>query len=186
MRKKLWFVVPGIVIVAAFLVFEHQTRVLRGTLRGEPFYRGRPSSYWARVLGRYQAIRTASVPVVHVLPDGALHETLETSTVYLPCRSTWEIWIANQLPLAGKYLMQQPLILNGESDALAVLQVLLEDENAMVRLMAARGLGALLDQARPAVPALSQRLEDPDAEVRKQVDIALLDIESAIGAAEVN
>jgi hypothetical protein len=43
-----------LVIFAAFAVWLEPTRVVWGWLRGEAFYKGRPTSYWASQIGRWQ------------------------------------------------------------------------------------------------------------------------------------
>jgi hypothetical protein len=49
MRRRFWLFIASVSLagIAAFGLYEYSTHVGRGWLRGEAFYQGRPTSYWA-------------------------------------------------------------------------------------------------------------------------------------------
>jgi hypothetical protein len=179
MRRKLWLIVPGLVIVVALLFFEYRTRVLRGSLNGEPFYRARPASYWRCLMSRGSVITKSDGSTAFSMKKG---QTLffphgEQGHQYWQECPAWVEWLDAYLPRLLRYIPQGAPLIWGDTKAQPVLQSLLEDDDAKVRQMAAGGLRALGVQATSALPALRARLGDPDAEVRKQVQAALREIE---------
>src|SRR6516164_11555891 len=50
MRKRWHIVLAGALLMLVGIVYFDPTRVLIGLLRGEGFYRGRPTAYWAKTL----------------------------------------------------------------------------------------------------------------------------------------
>jgi hypothetical protein len=53
--KRRWLIrLLVLAILAAFIVWLEPTRVVWGWLRGEVFYQGRPTSYWARVIASWR------------------------------------------------------------------------------------------------------------------------------------
>jgi hypothetical protein len=93
--------VAVLIAVAAGVAFEWTTRVGRGRLMGEPFYEGRPASYWAAEIERWET-------------DDPPWDTQRYAR-----RSTWPAWIERRLPPPG-----WPTLLDGDPEALPVLQAL--------------------------------------------------------------
>ena len=56
-RRRLWSAALALVVATAALV-ESVTYAGRGWWRGEAFYRGRPTSYWAQELPRWKLVIT--------------------------------------------------------------------------------------------------------------------------------
>src|SRR4051794_17063065 len=51
MKKRLALVLGAVLVLALAAVWLDPTGVLPGYLRGEPFYRSRPTRYWRKELG---------------------------------------------------------------------------------------------------------------------------------------
>jgi hypothetical protein len=168
--NRRYFIVIAMVAALGLVLFEAHTHVLRGYLAGEPFYRGKPASYWSRELARWEGYRKA-----HII--GNL-DSIEWSAVPKRwSRSTlaWEEWLYTNVPSLRKHLPRESRILDGDLAAFDVLLVLLEAENAQVRAMAAHGLSHF--NRRESVAALMRCLKDPDEEVRIQARAALKNID---------
>lgn len=131
-RKRLFIAVVALGVLAAGL-FEPLC-TLCSYVTGEPFYRGKPASYWSRELQRW-------VPVAWVQEGGRTEKRAIKWGKRVP---EWKVRIYRWSPTLGQKLIeeQQP-ILDGDPAARAVLQKLLADENPDVRQMAAFGLARL-------------------------------------------
>jgi Skp family chaperone for outer membrane proteins len=77
------------------------------------------------------------------------------------------------LVLLGLGASLAPLRGEDRPDPAAGLEKALQDDNALVRKRAARGLERLGEKAKPAVPALEKALKDSDADVRAAAAAAL-------------
>jgi hypothetical protein len=125
-----------------------------GWLRGEPFYDGRPASYYASCIRR----------------DAEQNRGGTGAWV----RNRILQWAVDLFGLPGRPAMR--------GDAVPVLTVLLDDPDPRVRSFAAAELGAIgLPAAGPAVPALRRLKGDKDVTVAYAVDATLsaLDIHTA-------
>jgi hypothetical protein len=106
-----------LVILAAFAVWLEPTRVVWGWLRGEAFYRGRPTSFWRGVIERD----------LHTEPD-LLHA--KTFPARLPPATWWERcrqWIGEWFPETSS---QRLITLSKEP--IGVLQALAEDPDEKI------------------------------------------------------
>lgn len=155
-KRRLLFFIAAATLVAA-------VSGLLGTgwawVKGEAFYRGRSASYWGRELLRWQETEDEV---------NGCREPLW----YRPA-APWEGWVSRHVSRLEDWLPDTPPILEGDPQALSVLQSLLEDPSPRVRRMAAHGLGRLEEHGRPAVPELLKRLNDADLQVRDEVEDAL-------------
>jgi hypothetical protein len=146
-------------LLALLAVWVDPTRVLYGRLRGEAFYRGRPTSYWKAELIDGQvscAGPYADVPHwVQRAPSGWA-ELIGRTTGSTPL--SW--------PDVTPLLQRDPA-------AAPVLIDLLHDGDPGVRLFAAFVLENLGEQANVAAPALVSALEDPHEGVRRRAAFAL-------------
>ena len=126
--------------VAAVLsvAYFEPTHSVRGTLRGEAFYNGKPTSWWRHELDCWDV---SSVLLTNQLAgvDGRL--------IFYERKLTWfeqqrERWISGR---SGKvkinHLLVGPKILSGGGDAEPVLRSLVDDPSPRVRRMARIGLG---------------------------------------------
>jgi HEAT repeat protein len=191
MRKKYLVGAGVMVVVLVGAVFFDPTCILIGLLRGQHFFRGRPTLYWKKSLGDPD-------PAVHA---AALTQLKEGGSEAVPVlvaiwseedNSGWEAiqvrckagGILSQIgsgaeaaviPLARAVKDNDPHIRSvaitalgslgprGWSEAVPALVDLLETED---RQAAAQALSRFGPQALPAVPALEKLLQDPDAGVR--------------------
>jgi hypothetical protein len=179
-KRRLFLVVAGLLVIA---IVASLFSTVRGWMAGEPFYRGRPASYWSRELGTWfpVSLRGGFVCSFGNENEGERAEKRSEPPmrVYVRLPGKWQLRVLDYAPpRLQRFLLEQPPILHGDPKALPVLMVLLDDENIEVRKMAIHGLKALGPEAAEAVPALRKRLEDEDAEVRKQAEAALRGIEA--------
>jgi hypothetical protein len=121
-------VAAALLAIVCAIVFEAATHVGRGWLGGEPFYRGRPASYWAAEIGCWTSTD----------PD-------------------WRTQTYVRRPVAPRCLggllpqPQWPGLLDGDRDGLAVLQALSNHPSAEVRDWARVGLERLDNAERGPV-----------------------------------
>jgi hypothetical protein len=130
MTKRRWIRWSLILLIlAAFAVWLEPTRVVWGWLRGEAFYQGRPTSYWARqiepwdsccAVGFRGGIWRWSVVYEYVPKVSALHRWL-SKYVSLP-RPTW------------------PAVLDSDAESAPVLHELLAHPTALVEKWAIVGI----------------------------------------------
>jgi hypothetical protein len=171
-RVWLWLVsgfVFGAVILAALL---EPNRILRGLLAGEPFYRGRPASYWRQVLR--DCGQNGGIPLTTAKE---FHTTKEILPVLRVCAGDPDRnvrWPAIAL-LGQRDYPTQP--------AQEVLVEALEDEDNEVRLQAIRGLAKWGRMSRPAIPALTAHLHDSELQVAHAADLALWEIDTSSAVA---
>jgi hypothetical protein len=119
-RRRILVAVALLAIVCA-IVFEALTHVGRGWLAGEPFYRGRPASYWAAEIESWTSTD----------PDWRRTQTYDR-------RSVAPRWLGGLHPQP-----QWPGLLDGDRDGLAVLQALSHHPSAEVRDWARIGIERL-------------------------------------------
>ena len=113
-------VTAALLAIVCAIVFEAVTDVGRGWLGGEPFYRGRPASYWAAEIECWTSTD----------PDWRTQTYVR--------RSVSPRWLGRLLPQP-----QWPGLLDGDRDGLAVLQALSNHPSAEVRDWARIGLERL-------------------------------------------
>jgi hypothetical protein len=106
-----------LIVVAAAVVFEAVTHIGRGWLFGEPFYEGRPASFWAVEIERWET-------------QDPVWETRTYSR-----RATWPAWVERYLPEP-----RWPRLLDGDPDALPVLRELTKHPSSNVQEWAQIGI----------------------------------------------
>jgi hypothetical protein len=176
--KKRWIICVALgVAVAAFAVMVEPTHVVRGWLRGERFFAGRPSSYWSKVIrdrnpvGKFE---DAVGLVVGKEPDPAavpmLIELLEDEDDQV-CFAACQALAANgnaareAVPRLLEMLGHSNLFyqrnashalaaIGPDATALDILIGALTDEDPWVNYHAAISVGKLGPQGKEAVPAL--------------------------------
>src|SRR5262249_29792694 len=130
------------------------TYVLRGHLRGEVFYRGRPASYWRQALRSQDP--AVSAEAVRQLHDGG--QSAVPVLVALLKGNAASGWGAAEARWKAADLLGQ---LGPEArDAVGPLVEALGDEDLHVRAVAAASLGAVTprEAAQEAVPGLTALL----------------------------
>jgi hypothetical protein len=117
-----------LLILAAFAVWLEPTRVVWGWLRGEAFYLGRPTSWWAEQIRPWQKRSRLST----FGTDGGLYQwyTFEAT------RSRFTNWLACYVQIPEPIW---PAVLDGDPEAKAVLDELLGHGDSLVRDWAAEG-----------------------------------------------
>jgi hypothetical protein len=102
-RRRIWFALIALVGVALAAYFE-PTNCVRGWLRGEAFYDGRPTSYWAAEIQRWDTLFEVA--------GGAPHDQY----CKYSRRHGWPRWLEYSLPAP-----EWPKLLDGDPDGLPVL-----------------------------------------------------------------
>jgi len=123
-RRVLWGLALVFLVAVAFL---EPTGVLRGWLRGESFYQGRPTTYWSSELRQWKCQWHASehegplsVPSTHYYASNR-----EPSFFQKLLNLTQPDW---------------PTLLDGDPEGLPVLNELLQDSSLHVRKLAQVGI----------------------------------------------
>ena len=163
-RIWLWLGLGLVLLVSGTIltVFLEPTQIVRGYLMGDAFYRGRPTRYWREYLradGLYGTVSSMNVR--------QFRDTHGAFAVLRECASDSDRnvrWPA--IALLGRG--------DGRSEQiLSVLVGALDDEDMEVRLKAISALDHWGPMARSAVPALANRLNDPEPQVAHVADLAL-------------
>jgi len=119
-------------ILAAFAVWLEPTRVIWGWLRGEAFYQGRPTSYWASEIGAWEA----QEPMVETRKDSML-----TARVGYERRiGRFRGWLDQVVKLSEPVW---PPVLDGGEDAEPALRELASHRERFVQEWAEVGLKRL-------------------------------------------
>jgi HEAT repeat protein len=149
------------------------TRVLRGIITRESFYRGRPTSYWREAIldDRPETVLATR----NAFGDGRLDELpVLIELLRSPAGSKWETakvhWCAAELLGIHGHLLCDPkwiagdpplMIARRESVSLALVAAL-KDEDPLVRKVAIDSLGRVRGAPIAAVPALIGLLQTSD------------------------
>ncbi len=167
-RRKVWIsLVVTVFLLGGFLVayLEH-SRIISGLLRGEPFHRGRPVSYWREVLRKCGQRGEVPKETARQFRDGG------ALAVLLECADDPDPYV--RWP-AVRLLGEDG---NRTDAALAAAVAALEDEHPEVRHKAIAAISCWGPQAHSAVPALQKRLEDTNPEVAATADMALWEVDA--------
>jgi hypothetical protein len=146
-------IAAALIAVVAGVLFECATRVGRGWLFGEPFYEGRPASYWASEIERWET----QAPAWKMLRNYERRPALPRWVERMFHDSRW------------------PSLLDGDPDGLAVLQALRKHPSSEVQDWARIGVERIDNGERgpskinhPAVIVTAQ-LYEVDEEFYKEV-----------------
>jgi hypothetical protein len=145
MKKRWLYRVLVLVALAAFAVWLEPTRILWGSLRGEPWYKGRPASFWAEQIRPWDSYSLSHRPTI----CGGLRQRGSLRTSF-GCMD-WSFGTYEYTPRTSKLqmLLSQyinfpepvwPDILEGNADAMPVLLALADHPDDVIRLWAAEGI----------------------------------------------
>lgn len=155
-----------LLVVASLLHPSVHWRVI-GWWRGEAFYQGRPTSYWAneietsyRELDMGGSIFSPRLVTWYRVTPSCWHQVTQP---FMPG--------TRAVPIADLHL--NPPLLDGNPDALVILLTLIQGNSARVRRVAICGLMAQ-GQDKPEISsALLEATKDPDEVVRREATAAL-------------
>jgi HEAT repeat protein len=191
MKKGLLLGLPVLLLVLAGIVWLEPTGVALGWLKGEAFYRNRPTRYWSKALtdpdpkteaDSYQALKDggqAAIPVLVQLLQSERVTARWKAADLLKERGPDARPAVPALLQALHYSdahVQTVAVTALEAigytgpEAIPVLQAMLTREG---RLSAERALAHYGAQAAPAVPRLIDLLRDSDSEVRWNAALTL-------------
>jgi hypothetical protein len=158
-RKRLAALIAGFALVVALALPGVRWRLL-GWIRGEPFWRGMPASYYAA------RIRAAQKEY-----DGTAIAPRDSGQA--------EKWVRQKLSTGVADAVwggPAPFLLDHErpdAAAVPVLAILMTQPEPRVRKFAAESAAVLRHQAAPLLPELVTLLDDPDRGVREMAALAL-------------
>jgi hypothetical protein len=150
-------VVLGVVGLAGVLTVPAVHWHIVGWARREPFYAGRPASYWRAEVAECQVVRGWLTSFFGTPAGPCSVILLRPANPVVKAKRRVEAWlgVGPALPL-----LIEPLP-DFDREAVPVLASLLDDPNAKVRWFAAMRLGDIGPDALAAVPALREAVDDP-------------------------
>ena len=123
-KRRIVLILMGLAALAGVMFWLHQTRLAVGWLRGEAFYQGRPTSYWAAELEDWDMME------YHALGEGRVCRHVVTISRREPGLFT-ELW--QKLSGQGE---DRPPLFSGDPAAEPVLRELCDSPSEEVRAMA--------------------------------------------------
>ncbi len=163
--------VGGLLLLAALVVALLLPDVrwpLWGALRHEPFYNGKPASYWCAELRGYRIMFCANCPETPFEPRPPDEGCGSQAVRWL----YWRVFKKRPDP------RPTAAILHGDPAALPVLEALLQDDDHVTRELAILGMVYIGPPARSAVPKLLIALHDEDPCIRWDARYALLRVDA--------
>ncbi|OAI48645.1 hypothetical protein AYO44_06695 [Planctomycetaceae bacterium SCGC AG-212-F19] len=167
-RHSRLLVVLAVLLVTANVLHPAVHWRLIGWARGEAFYQGRPTSYWAdKIEATYQPVwGTGSV-----IGNGGTIWYVETQLSRLD--QFLQQWLPGTTPVSVPPALTNGPLLDGDFDALPVLLALLRNESAKLRQVAVSGLVAQGRDKPEVIKALHEAAKDPDDLVRQDAEVGL-------------
>jgi len=121
------------------------TYCIRGWLRGEAFYQGRPTSYWAREILHWQPCVSGSTT----------HGAFTFHSTYYTRRQDIPAILTRFVPASFLGPSDWPPLFDGDAAGLPVLKELLEHPDPHVSLWAKEGIERI--QTGPSGPMISEK-----------------------------
>jgi hypothetical protein len=187
--KRRWKLCLALVLLSLCgLLLVPQVRwIAYGWLRGESFYQGMPTSWWAgEIEEAYHPVAIGEVVVrnppnkIRLPPEP---EPMPTEWYRQNRPRFWDnIWMRlspQTVAIAIEDVTIPGPLLDGDPAALPLLLVLIRSESAKVRRVAIAGLRAQGNQQPEVVPALMAAVQDPDLDVRRDAITALRKLDPA-------
>ncbi|MSU77247.1 MAG: hypothetical protein EXS16_04025 [Gemmataceae bacterium] len=137
-KRRLLLIGLAIVSLLALGVYDSTTHVVRGKLRGEAFFDGRPTSWWRAELLRWRIDLDFEDNKFAANKD---EELLITQSFFRE-RTTIEKFADRWLPIwkLNDFSNQAPAIIQGDPNAAQVLRELADDDSQMTREFVELGL----------------------------------------------
>lgn len=175
-RRKRWVWVGfGLLLLLALVALFEPTQTVRGILRGEAIYSGRPTRYWREVLRADGETGAVSERTVERLGS---HRAIPVLLECLEDPDPNVRWPAANL--IGRFVGRSV----GFNDrVLPGLRRALGDEDVEVRLQTVLVMIRIGPNARAAIPDLVPLLRDLDPQVRHYADIALWEADARMAPA---
>jgi hypothetical protein len=161
---RLWLGLTLLVLALGAVVLHPAVRWrLIGWARGEDFYQGRPTSWWASEVEMtydLQSDKTGGKPT----------ERHWYATRPLGWREQVDDFLGNRPPFYTSYTLEyDPPLLDGNPGAFPVLMALLAAGSPKCRCVACRGLSHLGNGAKSSIPSLLLLIaEDESQQVREE------------------
>lgn len=156
MRSKWLIGLLVILVIAVAAVFLDPTLVLWGYIKREPFFNGRPVSYWNKALQNQDSAMQAEA--TQKLKDGG--PAAAPILVALLTEKTSTGWASATVRVQVADLLGQ---MGQQEGGVKALVVALGDEDPHVRKVAATSLRTLAPASREAIPKLAATLAAGDA-----------------------
>lgn len=168
--RGFWLVAA--LVLLALLAAVEPTHIVRGLLRGEHFFDGRPTGYWRNVLRDDSLTGRVSYGTAQRLDRD--HRAIP---VLLDCLRDSDSEVRK--PAAMLLARCEPV-----ADIVAALTSALRDPDPEVAVRAAGALGALGPAARSAAPELSELTHGTDGQIARAAEDALwrIDVPAALRA----
>jgi hypothetical protein len=167
-KRRLWLGLVGsvLVVIGVVVILWEPTAIVRGFLAGDPFYRDRPLRYWREVLREQGRAGHISEQTVRQFSRANEVFPVLSACARDPDRNVrWPaLAVLNHSGLRNQHVLD-------------LLIEALQDEDLEIRLKAISGLASWGSMARPAMPALAERLHDPELQAAHLADLALWEID---------
>jgi HEAT repeat len=171
-KRRRWLVTVTVTAGLVVLALPPVHWRLYGWARGEPFYQGRPASYWSAEIAACEAgeLKIVCGTTVVCEPDRGPTMLLIVRPSLLD-RTRQRVAIKLDLPRLAGNLDNRWQLTDGDSAALPVLAALLADPAPQVRYYAVQCITNLHEAGRPALPNL-QALAGDKGEVFPGMSVA--------------
>lgn len=159
-KRRLLLVLASLLILSGLFLVPSVRWPVYGWLRGEAFYQGMPTSWWAgEVQESFHELTAANWPTIwsaDIRPS--FSDRVRQWLLGYGRGDTWDTYS----------------LLEGDSAALAILLELLRDESAKARRVAISGLCSLRLRKSEIITALELvTVNDPEDEIRREAMLAL-------------
>jgi hypothetical protein len=160
-RRLLLLIMTAALLVALALPAVHWR--LYGWCSGEPFYRGRPASYWRAEVAACDVVLLPGLELMASSMIGRGDRPPAPCIVLLPrpgMSERLQRWLAERLGIPKLAADRAHPLADCDDSAVPVLMALLGDRDPKVRYFSAQTLGFLNGDRRAALPALRELVSD--------------------------
>jgi hypothetical protein len=190
-RWRLWLGLAVVLVLAGGLAHPSVHWRLIGWLKGEAFYQGRPTSWWAGDIdAHYIPMLETWVSLKDSFTPAERQAEIDRNTWIVGWRRDtpepwWERrpdwwndwWYPGQARARVVMILDdRPPLVDGDPDALPVLLALLRRPEPKARQVAVSGLASLKSRDPTVIDALSEAMWDLDPAIRHQAEQAIREI----------